>query len=73
MIWNSKFHVFGVEIGEYRDNFSEIVLVQPQDAPKQKKCHLWTKASILGSYLCICKKSGMKIKHLIRKISLSTS
>ena len=55
--------------GDYRDNFSEIVLANPKNA---KRYHLWTKASILKLHLCICKKCGIKIRHLIRKIRLST-
>lgn len=52
MIWNSKFHVFGVEIGEYRENFSEIVLVQPQDAPKQKSVTCGQK-QVFWDYICV--------------------
>lgn len=36
MILNSRFHIFGVEIGDYRDNYSAIVLVNPKNVPKLK-------------------------------------
>lgn len=51
MIWNSKFHTLGVEIGDPRDNYSEIALVKPKNAPKLKIDN-WRQKQVFWDYIC---------------------